>query len=79
MLGYFSLKISHRQIKTYIINRIIDTIQTKRHTKIGIRKEITMYSKKKKIKKITELLEDLTYTDVLAIYVAICKMKKVNG
>lgn len=38
-----------------------------------------MYSKKKKIKKITELLEDLTYTDVLAIYVAICKMKKVNG
>lgn len=38
-----------------------------------------MHKKKKEIKKITDMLEELTYTDLLAIHKAICKMKKVNS
>ncbi len=49
-----------------IIAILFDTIQTERRS--------AMHNKEKIIEQITELLDKLKYTEVLAIYKAICKL-----
>ena len=50
---------------------MFDTLQTERRS--------DMHTKEKIIEKITELLDKLKYTEVLAIYKAICKLVGIKA